>query len=749
MAEERRYLLGRGEELRKEIDLGGRKQSDKKHPYTFDAAKVFVTTELRTLEGRFQELPDDAFPGGEAVAMVTLHPSYLAKSHFPVELLKAAKLQSIGTRGVTIRPRETTKRQRDKDLRTIEIYAAGTRAAFAKWEKSIGTWSAIDKSALQLRSVERLYAESSADRVRRHDDGGLASDESTNAKALLGEVGFYEAVLHLPSVGDSVTAAFGKFVRQFDGIASTDMLRRVGGLGFLPIRAAAEALDEIAQFSFLRGLRPMPVLRAMASKPPVGVFPVELPDVDALNKHLRVAIFDGGLPSAPDLSRWARAIDADGIGDPVLDGQRHGLAVTSSALFGPLKQDEALGQPFAQVDHVRVVDADDQNPDYYTVLSRIEKVLKDDEVYDFVNISMGPDVTLDDGLVHSWTTVLDDLLSHGRTLAFVAVGNKGLHQLKRVGSPGDAVNAVAVGACDTLSRQWGRAPYSSIGPGRTTGFVKPDILAFGGSDPSPFALLSMGAKLEAHGRTGTSYATPFALRAALSIGAEYGHHLESLAVKALLVHHAGRDKQHSSYDVGWGRIPTDFSELVTCSADAAHIVYQGRLEPRKTVRLPIPVPNAFGQGPVQITATICYACAIEPEHSESYTKAGLDVYFRPHDQIRSVPTKLHADTDTFFRSKDLHDGEAELRTDAMKWETVRKRTRRFNDPTSLHEPVFDIHYVAREGSHDAVKPKPIPYAMIITVRQHGMNTLYDEIASKYPVLQQLRPAIAIPIRNRQ
>jgi hypothetical protein len=75
--------------------------------------------------------------------------------------------------------------------------------------------------------------------------------------------------------------------------------------------------------------------------------------------------------------------------------------------------------------------------------------------YQFINLSLGPDLPIEDTEVHAWTSVIDDLLSDGETLMTVAVGNNGEMDREsgnaRIQVPSDCVNALAVGACDTVN----------------------------------------------------------------------------------------------------------------------------------------------------------------------------------------------------------------------------------------------------------------------------------------------------------
>src|SRR5439155_17139231 len=97
-------------------------------------------------------------------------------------------------------------------------------------------------------------------------------------------------------------------------------------------------------------------------------------------------------------------------------------------LFGPLQDGVTAERPYAKVDHYRVLDEDtmkDDQQELYTVLERIQDVLETRPKYDFVNLSLGPDLPVEDNDVHAWTAVLDQLFSDGQTLPAIAVGNRG------------------------------------------------------------------------------------------------------------------------------------------------------------------------------------------------------------------------------------------------------------------------------------------------------------------------------------
>lgn len=104
---------------------------------------------------------------------------------------------------------------------------------------------------------------------------------------------------------------------------------------------------------------------------------------------------------------------------------------------------------------VRTLDSETRYDDpigMYKALNNIENVL---EPYSFqyANLSFGPDLPIEDDDVSAWTSILDGLLSSRDMLLSVAVGNNGEMNAEsgnnRIEPPGDAVNALGVGACDS------------------------------------------------------------------------------------------------------------------------------------------------------------------------------------------------------------------------------------------------------------------------------------------------------------
>ncbi|MCE1243651.1 S8 family serine peptidase [Oryzomicrobium sp.] len=174
----------------------------------------------------------------------------------------------------------------------------------------------------------------------------------------------------------------------------------------------------------------------------------------------------------------------------------------------------------------------------------------------------------------------------------VAAGNNGERDkdlgFDRIQVPADSVNALTVGASDRTTSEWARANYSARGPGRSPGRRKPDVLAFGGSGSEYFHVAVSDVAPRIAPNLGTSFASPLALRSAAGVSAFLGDDVHPLTIKALLIHSCeARDGLHP-HDIGWGLVPSDLTEIITCGEGVARIIYQGKLNPGKYLRAPVP-----------------------------------------------------------------------------------------------------------------------------------------------------------------
>jgi hypothetical protein len=687
-------------------------------------------------------LPESACPDGQAVASFTLNPEYLAKSYFPGGLLQEAGLRAVGSKSRTIKPDKRSRGRAPEETVTTELFVAGARSSFEKLAESLPKWSITKPASKHLPAIERIAAIAPKDRVKplpkKKDDVPM------------------EVVLHASeSQSDRfILRGFQEYMQQQELEPDLERLFFAGRLCFLRMYARPDQAEEIAKFSFLRVLREMPRLRT--TKPILRGKPhrprtAELPAGHAIDPNLRVAVFDGGIPAKSPLLAWAAAYDVPGVGAADKDLLWHGETVTSALLFGSADA-EKVERPMCRVDHYRVLDTDSEKDPFelFEVLERIESVL-DRQPYEFVSFSIGPTLPVDDEEVHAWTAVLDEKLAEGKCLTTIAAGNTGgephdpVLQPWRIQVPSDCVNGLTVGASDRRAGEWNRATYSSRGPGRSPGIVKPDLLTFGGSDAEPFWVFDPDTPKRIIATAGTSYAGPAAMRAAAGVRAHFGPVLNPLAIKALLIH-GTNDGGHARDDVGWGRLPSTIEDLTVCPDSCVRIVYQDEITAAKYRRIRIPLPPEGLTGSVYITATFCFATQVDPEHPGNYTRSGLGISFRPDLTDYADDDAGQPKSAPFFQTAKLYPVEQELRADAHKWETcLHMRKRKL--AVSLNQPVFDIHYNARSDGHNDSAPRRIRYALIVTVEAPRVKDLYDRVVRAYRAqLQPLNPIIEVPIR---
>jgi hypothetical protein len=743
-----KFLIGRGELLTSEIPAP-KSGAPKAEVYTLSEAQKELVPQIHSMNEQFATLPNDARPGSIVVARIAINPAFIAKSYFPRNLLRSAGLQTIGSRTIQLTPRKWSKKGAPSECYSNEIFAAGTTERFIEFERWSQTLVTLDPASTDFIRLESMAA--------------LASHERFPSYQVSTPSQFFEVAIHLlpDQDRDFVRAAFLKFASSV-GVRTYESLSFfAGNLWFLPLEGDSTSVGRLAQFTLARIFRPMPTLRGLRplSRSPQLQVACTLPTEQPHSSEPRVAILDGGMPAFHPLESHTlnsyKVLDEQAIDDP--DGLDHGLAVTSAFLYGSITPSSQAERPYAPVNHIRILDGKTQSEDpleLYRTLGHIEQVLLARQ-YEFLNLSLGPDLPIDDSEVHAWTSVIDDLLSDGETFMTIAAGNNGERDqqlgFNRVQVPSDCVNAVAVGSANDSQDDWARASYSAVGPGRRPGVVKPDLLAFGGdASRRYFHVLQPGKKAALLPTQGTSFAAPLLLRSAVGVRAYLGREITPLAIKALLVH-AARQLGHDKTEVGWGRIPTDVFDVITSPPGVARIVYQGELKPGKYLRALIPLPKTGLTGKVRLRATFCYSSPTDPQDASAYTRAGLDICFRPHSMKLKAnkdtgKMKSNADSSSFFESKKFST-EDEQRALWGKWETT-LHAEQSKLASSLSDPVFDIHYNARDSGGSATAADKIKYALVITVEADKHPELYNDILQSYASqLVPIQPKISIPIRS--
>ena len=748
MPRQNNFLIGQGDRLTYEVEVptsGGQKAP----PYDFATQRARLDGRLSQTNEYIRALPMEACPADRAVAIVTMHPRFISKSDFPEDLLRSAGLSSIGSRSAEITPEKWGVRKHPDQASTDQLFVVGTRTSFAQWADGFRTLAENSRVSEAFRKVEDVSAFEAETKVR-----SIPADRDSV---------MLEIVLH--NAGDEgVVRSFVEYASLFSANVYVEKRQDIGGLTFFPVEVSSSNVVEIAKHSFVRVARGMPSLRPLhpsltRNSTGNGTFQVAMPDGPALDDGSEAVIFDGGIPRSAlaDLASWVSVTDPPGIGPSNPEYEEHGLGVTSAFLFGPLSPVQPPGNPFVRVNHVRVLDVNSgrQGPlayEMYDVIERITSHLDQNKGrYSFVNLSIGPDISVLDDDVSYWTAALDQRFTGSQFIPAIAAGNSGLMDptsgLNRIQPPGDAINALSVGAADRTIGPWRRADYSSIGPGRAPGLVKPDVVGFGGSQSQPFNVVAPNGRSKPV--CGTSFATPLSLRSSAGAWIQLGDRVTSLAVRALMVHRA-QDDENSRLEVGWGKFEVDPDLMVTCPDDEPLIIYEGSLPAGTHLRAPVPVPDIPLEGMVTITATILIEPKTDPAFAASYTQSGFEAVFRPHDQhFKKNPNgqwSRHPKSTSFFSESAMY-GEGEFETrGGLKWEPIVKRAKTFQART-LSNPVFDIYNHSRQPGSNKGTDDSLPYALMISIGASRVPDLYDQIVRAYagvlvPITPRLRLQVA-------
>ena len=732
------FLLGFGERLTEKMEPPKSKM-EKKLPYSFDESVKRLGHQIIETVRSVDSLPSLACPKNQTVVSFVLHPEFTAKSYYPESLLRSWNMDQIGSRMTKIKPDKWTKKRDTVETYTTEIFVTVDKENLEGLPELLLKTNPQSREGSELSKIEKIRPLSASDKLI----------PITNKSDWL----TFEAVLHASADEPYLVEGFKDYLGSFNDESSIEDLIFSKGLCFLSIKAKKSKAQDIVKYSFLRVLREMPKLRGFEpTLRSTGIdFKVNLPDVKPVDPNLNVAVFDGGFPDNSPLLKWVNKKEVGSMGQPIPMGLDHGHQVSSSFLFGSLEEGVQPSQPYAYVDLYRVFDKNDhEDINLIKVLKRIRDII-DSTNYNFINISCGPDIPIEDTDVHAWTSVLDEIFSDGTILATLAAGNKG-HLDKdsgnaRIQPPSDCINGLCVGAADCQGSSWKKAEYSCVGPGRLPGYVKPDLLGFGGSSKEAFWVLDGSRPGYTVPVQGTSFAAPLILRAAVGIRATFGNNLSPLAIKALLIHSSKNGNQNIS-EVGWGRLDANI-DLITSSDDhCIKVVYQGKLSPGEWLRVPIPLPNHQIKGKAKIKATICYATPTDPQDPGNYTQSGLEIVFRPHDSKRKNPDQENSDSKSFFSSSKLYKDleEDDKRHDSHRWETTTSASLLMLGK-SLRNPEFNVHYIARTGGNKFKEAQEIPYALVVEVNAPREVNLYNQVFSRFrTTLEILKPTIEVEVK---
>lgn len=750
---ERRPILSKAEKYSQPAKRVNKRLTNKKHPYDFPNTKKRLLPKLNSALSELAKLPLEAKPDNKIVTKITLHPSYLAKSFFPVNLFSRYNLVNLGSKEVFISPEVTIADRKTEEVSTSQYFVAGRESDIRELVKDIENSTLEESLKDDLIKLEDFDILSRKDRISK---SVYLENNSQNDNTLKK----YEVVLHASNSDDDILSSFMEYVKNLQGETFPEKNRTIKGLTFCFILLKYDEIPNLADFSYIRVVRPVPELKVSESfselleeRKPIAV--EGLNDKNHIKSHSNIAVFDAGLFAEDCEKKEIRYFDLTGRPSNDSDYHEHGSLVTSAIVYGEAQNYIDKNNVILNVDHYKVISKHDKlDIALVDVLDRIVNVLATKK-YKFANISIGPEFPCPDDEPSLWTAMLDDVAADGDILIVVAVGNKGEYfdtqdnDLARIQPPADILNGLSIGAATGKENGWERARYSCVGPGRRPGFVKPDALYFGGDPKRKLDLISM-SNYEIRSIYGTSYAAPLVTRQAALIDIATRGALDVATIRALLIH-STEDIKSKRIECGWGLINSNIEDILYCTDSKVTFIYQGRLDSASGVRAAVPFPSELRalNGKIELNATLCFYTDVDQQHTVSYTRAGVEVTFRPNLEKKTGQSKQPSTRSLFTKKKILGD-EHNLRTDAHKWETCYKVSDKML-ASSLLDPVFDIKYLTRDEGHsrsaaEMRKLPPLHYSLIVTIYHDKGYNIYESIRNHYTALVPLDINIDVAIQ---
>jgi hypothetical protein len=769
-----RSLLLKGERLRLKLDAPNRPFFPSEPPYSLPETLARLKPQFETLTTELSLLPQE-LRSDNPVIEVTLVPQYLSASAFPARLFSESGLRPVGTR-----PRLAPK----KNAKGETVPEAPTKSVFLVVEDgSLERLAAILKNPTRRSLPKKIAAE-----ILALQNIELASPILDLSELSGGDRDLLEVVLH-PQVdarGKLIVASaeavdrVAAFAASLGGELEREWVRSSDSLAFVPVYMPAAQIDNFRQHNGLRAIHAMPRLRALPAVTYTNAAGAVVGARDFMpvsQECLRVAVFDAGVNDSSGF--WQGRVRNIVLGAVNHNEavRRHGALVTSGLLYGHIDGPILPDPADMQIDHYEAVPQHGRASDFemYWLLDAIEDVLRRNEHYDVVTICVAPHLLVVDGLVDRWTSTLDRLSYELQTLFVVAAGNNGEAAdgggQNRVLVPGDASNVLTIGAAAVPASPSGRAAYSAIGPGRPGAEIRPSGIAFGGTEEAPFiATDNDGTALHS---AGTSCAAPLVTRSLADLCATIGRPLLSpVTMRAFAIHFAKKRSSHKEIHVGHGHFPTGYGFLHETAENEAHVLYTDVIGRDEFLPLSIPVPDGTS-GRVKIELTLVTSTDVNAFDAVDYTKAGLEVKFRPNAQIYSFRKKDHKtysvntatnsarvaellrqgwvgsnepDSATIFKGLPGRDrSETNLRADG-KWQSVRVASHAYqNASAKLHRPRIDITHIAREGGSLAYGTTDLDWALLVSITGVPGSNLYDHVRTQFGVLAPL-PRATVQVR---
>lgn len=389
---DRRLFIG-GERLRIDVEAPPSGGGEKFEPQTPEQARELLLPMVHSVVEIATSLPS-RLRGERVYIEARLLPNYLAASYFPDVLLSQIRAVPVGSRADTSVYRTKTKAQESGTRRLILALEDEGLELLESLIGEPGRSRTEQQAFAEIRKVDRISIASSDEVVltRPEDEGPEITWEAVlhPATTIQGEA--------MPLDANTMEKWF-TLITSLGGRSHRDFVRQVGGLTFAPVVLSASQANELTRFNPLRALRPMPAIRP---RPHFGTRSVSRlsPPISSLPAATQplVGVFDGGIHEPKVISPFFPLGDIDLTSEPPEDDELdHGTGVTGAVMYGLVRPGEIAQPPPCPVDSLRVLPAPYVPDDLegYWVLDQIKDAVVDN-AYDIVNLSLGPELAVED-----------------------------------------------------------------------------------------------------------------------------------------------------------------------------------------------------------------------------------------------------------------------------------------------------------------------------------------------------------------
>jgi serine protease AprX len=572
------------------------------------------------------------YPALPAGLILRLRESGIAKSHRPLNLLRAAGLQPAGHAQID------------------EMLVGANSVALTTLRKLIADGHA-GKFKANLSTLLRIEP---WDRARRNPEGTLALRQ--RGQALLRTHYFHDSETNL-----RVRASMLELLARMNITVQTVRLAMSEVLVLPNLDAVDDdRLDTLLEHPAVRTLSADPLVNPVATGMPAMAMPAKAHFPPPPEGLPTVAVFDTGVtPGHGTLQPWVASTDTYVL-PPDTDFE-HGSNVASLVAGGG-----ALNPNFAHypclVHNVAGLESGFGHISH--LMNRLETAVSNKPDVKVWNLSLGATGPCDHQLFSDFAQKLDELSDRFQVLFVVAAGNhvneprriwpmELLGGEDRISSPADSVRALTVGSIahadtvDTVVRSLEPTPYSRCGMGPVF-TPKPDIVHFGGnahhtgnpSAPWKSGQASTGVLTAGNQHLlsfGTSYAAPLASAMAAHTWAAVQNNAalppSPYLVKALLIHAAQINSpdytpmERKYYGAG---LPRNVLDVLYDRDDSFTLAFEAHLTPGRMRwrKAPYPVPQALlsgGKFRGEVIITAAYAPPLNGNYGAEYVRANLEL----------------------------------------------------------------------------------------------------------------------------